>query len=150
MQNNLPKWFMPLIMALAIIGFLDATFLTVEHYLNATPPCSILSGCEEVTTSKYNQIFGIPVALLGSLYYGYVIVMSILFLDLKKNIFLSLITYGSIVAFLFSMWFLYAQVFLIGAICIYCMASVITSSSIFGLSIYRERLMYNIKHEQNP
>ncbi len=44
------------------VGFVDAMYLTVEHYVNAIPPCSIGS-CETVLTSQYASVLGLPVSL---------------------------------------------------------------------------------------
>ena len=44
----------------ALIGFADASYLTVEHYRNVIPPCTT-SGCETVLTSSYSTILhGFP------------------------------------------------------------------------------------------
>jgi len=54
-------------LVLSAIGFLDATYLTVEHYRGEIPPCAIIGGCEAVLTSPQAKIADVPVALLGSL-----------------------------------------------------------------------------------
>ena len=58
-----------IVLVIAIIGFADAGYLTIEHYNNVIPPCSITHGCEQVLTSEFSTIVGIPVALLGMIYY---------------------------------------------------------------------------------
>jgi len=50
-------------LAVSAVGFLDATYLTVEHYRVGIPPCAIL-GCEIVLTSAQSRIAGVPVALV--------------------------------------------------------------------------------------
>jgi len=52
----------------ALLGFVDATYLTVEHYRGVVPPCTT-AGCEIVLTSEYSVLFGVPTALFGSVYY---------------------------------------------------------------------------------
>ncbi len=60
---------------LSFLGFLDATYLTIVHYKNVLPPCSIAHGCEIVLTSKYAMLGPLPVALIGVLFYLTMIVL---------------------------------------------------------------------------
>lgn len=59
---------------LGFLGFLDAVYLTVLHYKNAIPPCT-LSGCETVLTSHYATLAGIPISLIGAIYYLLVVIL---------------------------------------------------------------------------
>lgn len=131
----IPKWIIYTIIIVSIIGFLDATYLTAKHYLDAPIPCSVFQGCEKVTTSEYATVFGIPVALGGSLYYLVIFLLSVAYLDLKNSKFLALVPWISIVGFLSSVWFVYLQLFVIKAICPYCMLSALTSTILFILGM---------------
>ena len=53
----------------AIIGLGDSIYLTVHHYTNEQVPCSIITGCEQVLTSEYAEIGGIPTAAFGAFAY---------------------------------------------------------------------------------
>src|SRR5579872_6247498 len=53
---------------LGFLGFLDATYLTILHYKNTIPPCT-LHGCEVVLSSVFATIGGVPIALIGAGYY---------------------------------------------------------------------------------
>ncbi len=123
--------------ALSFLGFLDATYLTVKHFQNTVPPCTLLSGCETVTTSNYAEIFGIPVALLGTIYYLTVFLLTIIYFDTTKESVLKTAAYLSFIGLLASGWFVFAQAFLLGAWCLYCLFSSITSTLLFltGLGI---------------
>ena len=63
----------------SFFGFLDATYLTINHYQGKIPPCSIVVGCEIVTTSRYSLFLNIPVALIGAIYYLTVFVLTVLY-----------------------------------------------------------------------
>lgn len=115
----------------ALLGFSDATFLAVEHYRGVVPPCGIVAGCATVTTSKYSFILGIPVALLGALYYLSVLLLGVATLESGNKKFLKLAAVFTPVGFLFSAWFVFLQLFVIHAICIYCMGSAISSTILF-------------------
>jgi uncharacterized membrane protein len=54
---------------LALAGFLDAAYLTAHHYAGQAVACGPDGGCEAVLTSRYAEIGGIPVAVIGLGYY---------------------------------------------------------------------------------
>ncbi|MGC9974743.1 MAG: vitamin K epoxide reductase family protein, partial [Gaiellaceae bacterium] len=53
---------------LALIGAGIAGYLTYTHF-KGTPPVCLTGGCEVVQRSRWSELFGIPVALLGLLAY---------------------------------------------------------------------------------
>lgn len=65
MQNQFKKykWLVLGFLILGFLGFLDATYLTVKHYLGTPINCSIFEGCEKVTTSQYATVGGVPVSV---------------------------------------------------------------------------------------
>ncbi len=136
----LSNWLPITFLIISAIGFIDATYLTTQHFLGAPVACSILKGCEQVTTSPYSLIFGIPVSLLGSLYYLTILILSVIYLDSKKIKFLNIIAKITPFGFLASLYFVYLQIFVIKAICLYCMGSATTSTLlfIFGLIFLRK------------
>ena len=131
----IPNWLPTAIFVLALIGFSDAVYLTVEHYARVIPPCTI-GGCESVLTSRYSNFFGTPVSLFGSLYYLLIMVFSILYFDTKKEIFLRIPFLASVIGFICSVWFMFTMIFIIKAFCPYCTVSAATSIIIFALSYY--------------
>lgn len=118
-----------------LIGFLDAAYLTAEHYLGGVPPCLVLEGCEKVLTSPYATVWGVSIALFGAIYYLTIIILTFLYLDTNKLINLKLAAYLAGVGFLASLGFIYLQIFVIGAICFYCMVSALTSTTLFILGL---------------
>lgn len=137
LQQFLSKYIIVFIV-IAGLGFADAMFLSVEHYLGVIPPCSI-GGCEKVTTSEYADIFGIPVAYTGALYYVALLVLLLLFIDFKKVIFVKGIFALTTIGFLFSLYFTFLQFFVIKAICPYCLFSALTSTALFLLCCWGAR-----------
>lgn len=115
-------------LALSFLGLADAGYLAIAHFQNATPRCFLASGCDIVTTSPYAVVFGVPVALVGALYYLAVFLLSVAFLDTKRPLFLkaaSLLAWGG---FAVSLLFIFIQLFVLHAICTYCMISAGTSA----------------------
>jgi uncharacterized membrane protein len=119
------------LLIVALLGFADATYLTVEHYQGVIPPCSVVSGCETVLTSAYSVIAGVPVSLLGAVFYFIVLVGVFSFLESKKTVLLKWSLLFTIFGILFSLWFIYVQAFILGAWCLYCLGSALTSTILF-------------------
>jgi uncharacterized membrane protein len=121
------------LLIVALFGFADATYLSVKHYSGTPLACSIFEGCEKVTSSRYAVIAGIPLALGGAIYYFVVIILTVAYLDTRKMAVLLMTARLTVVGFLASAWFVYLQLFVIRAICPYCMLSAIASTALFGL-----------------
>ncbi len=123
------------------LGFLDATFLTAEHYLGPLLGCPIFGGCDKVLVSPYSAVGGIPVALLGAIYYLAIFVLGVAYLDTERTRILRFAASLTPLGFLASLWFLYLQLFVIKALCFYCLISLITSTLLFVLGLLmRSRL----------
>ena len=130
------NWLLFFFPALGAVGFADATYLTVKHFLGTPIPCAILQGCEQVTNSRYAAIFGVPVALLGAFYYLTILVLAVIYLDSRKPSVLKLLACITPFGFLASLWFVFLQIFIIKAICLYCMVSAATSTLLFIFGMY--------------
>lgn len=115
----------------SFIGFLDALYLTVRHYQGLAVPCSVFEGCEIVTKSEYAIILGVPLALVGVLYYLGIFLLVVLYADQQKGSILRVIGHIAVLGFIASLWFLYLQLFVIKALCIYCVISGIMATLLF-------------------
>lgn len=131
----IPKWVPIVLLIVAIIGFADATYLTVEHFRNVIPPCTT-GGCETVLTSQYSSVAGIPVSLFGAVFYLIIAILMIIFLDTKKELAIRLSSLLSILGALASLYFIVLMVFVIKEFCQYCALSALTSLTIFAFSVY--------------
>lgn len=120
----------------SVVGFLNATYLSVEHFMGNIPPCVVTSGCSTVLTSEWSIVLGIPIALLGALFYLLLMVLTIVFLKTKKSAYLltaSFITFLGITA---SICLMILQIFVIKSLCLYCTISAITSLILFMIALY--------------
>lgn len=133
--HHVPKWVPFVLLLVAFIGFADATYLTVEHYQNKLPPCTI-GGCETVLSSEYAIVLGVPVALLGAMYYLAILISVFLFIDMKKDMFLQAPLLFTSLGVLASLWFVYLQLFVIHAFCPYCAVSGLTTTVLFIILLY--------------
>ena len=140
MQSRTLNILLWVIIFFSLIGFADSVFLYAKR-LSGTPiPCFITSGCDTVSKSPYSVVFGVPLALLGVIFYLTIGFLALLYLD-TKNIFVSkLIPIATTLGFLSSAYFIYIQKFKIGAFCIYCILSAIISTILFalGMVVYKK------------
>lgn len=135
LSQPLPSWLIWGFIIFSFSGFLDATYLTVSHYMGTELNCTILNGCGTVTASEYSLIAGIPVALLGCFFYLTMLIGSLVYLDTRHRFALKLISWLPFTGLAASAWFVYLQFFVIKALCQYCMLSAITSSLLFILAV---------------
>ena len=124
-----------LLLILSFLGFLDATYLTITHYLKTIPPCSILSGCEFVVTSQFSTIFGIPLALLGAIYFFALFYLSIAILTSQNKLFSKILNKLAYFGLLISLFLFLLQALIIKAYCQYCIFSEIVILFIFVFSL---------------
>lgn len=131
LKKTLPSWLIWGFIIVSFVGFIDSTYLTIEHYRGSSVDCFVSTGCDTVTTSEYSIVFGIPLALLGVLYYLTVFFTAILYAD-TKNKYLAYFLPLAVTAGLFcSVYFVYLQLWVLKAICEYCMVSAIGSAILF-------------------
>jgi len=105
---------------LDVAGLAIASYLSVVELGGGVPACGPIKGCEEVALSEYSRIGGVPVAVFG-------VVLSLILLTLaiawwRTNLYgLLLAHYGlSLAGVLFEAYFIYLQVAVIKAVCVWC------------------------------
>lgn len=131
---------LPLVAAVvALVGLIDAIYLTLHHYTGEKVPCSVTGGCETVLSSKFAEIGGVPLALFGALAYFTVFSLATLtaFGDDRMWKFLSIVV--ALMA-IFSLWLVYLQAFVIGAFCQFCLLSAGTTFTLLSLVIIKQLL----------
>ena len=120
------------IAAACLAGIAIAAYLTYVHYSHTAPVCTT-GGCEKVQKSKYAELAGVPVALLGLI--TYVFLLGAAFrrgLDAAfAGVVVALIGVG------FSGYLLWAQLGPIGAICQWCLGNDLTISVVAALYVVR-------------
>ncbi len=119
---------------LAVVGLADSAYLTWEHYQEVTPPCTTgfsFVDCGVVLRSKYAEIGGVPLAGLGMLHYGMLVLVLLTSIKYRQARYLAVLM--SVSGLFASAYFVYLQLFVIRAICLYCMVSAIDSLILFGI-----------------
>lgn len=133
------KILLGIFLIIAFVGFVDAFYLTINYYSNSIPPCFVAQGCDVVTTSQYAKLLGIPIALLGTLYYLFVFSLGLYYLDKKSLAVLGALPIITAVGFIFSLYLVYLQLFVLKALCIYCLFSAGSSTSLFLISLFLKK-----------
>ena len=106
--------------ALSMAGLLISAYLTWIHYMGVAPICVGGSGgCETVQTSSYATILGVPVAVVGLM--GYSGLLFSASLRGAAGVYLGFLV--ALVGTFFSAYLTYLEVFVIHAICEWCVAS---------------------------
>lgn len=125
---------------LALAGALDSAYLTWVHYSRSQPFCAGVGDCELVNTSAYAQVMGLPVALLGL--GGY---LAILGLGLARwrggaSLFLDLALFGlALSGAAYSAYLTYIELFVLQAICIWCVVSALLITAILVVCVIKLR-----------
>jgi uncharacterized membrane protein len=119
---------------LALIGIGIAGYLTWVHYAGLQPVCvGGGGGCERVQSSRWAELAGIPVAVLGLA--GYVAILASL--ALPEDLGALVATFLSLVGFGFSCWLTYVEIVKIDAICQWCVASAVVMTALALVSVAR-------------
>ncbi len=127
----------PVIFGLA--GLSVASYVYIKKKTARPMVCPLNGECEVVTTSKYSKFFGIPVELLGILYYGlivFVYVLHNLIPWLLSDTVLFFVVGMTIGAFIFSLYLIFIQAFVLKKWCTWCLFSAGFSTFIFITAIF--------------
>jgi uncharacterized membrane protein len=126
-------------LVLALLGALDATYLLVYKLTNNNAMCLGNGGCHDVNFSPYSEIGGIPVSLFGLA--AFLLIAFILILEPRSKIVKengSLAIFGiSLAGVAFTAYLTWLELYVIHAICPFCVASAVLIALIFILAIIR-------------
>ncbi len=128
------RWVPWTLAALAYAGFVVSTYLTIVHYRGYVSPCYVVQGCETVQTSKYSVVLGVPVALVGAVFFGLVFYLAVGLLRSRR---LQLVRAFKVLAFLGALAIIplfLLQAIVLKAFCSYCLATEVIMLAIWILS----------------
>ena len=111
----------------SLVGLVDAIYLTVEHLSGNTLRCTIITGCSEVLSSPYASVKGMPLAGLGAIAYFTVFSAATLAAFGYKGAGKFAMLVSSLM-FLFTLWLIYLQAFVIKAFCQFCLLSALVTT----------------------
>jgi len=118
-------------------GFVLSLYIRHMKRSDKSQVCLPGSDCKRVITSEYSQFFGIPLEIMGMLYYG-IVFFTYAALILYPNFVYEEIVFGAMaltsIAFLFSIYLVFIQAFALKQWCMWCLLSAVFSSIIFIVS----------------
>jgi uncharacterized membrane protein len=145
-----PRWLVISSFALTLAGLGLSIYLTITHYTDqATLFCQQNSvvNCLKVTTSPESEIFGIPVAVLGLVFF---VPMTVLNSPWGWRSQLPLVRWlrltGVAVGLIFVVYLVSAELVLIGSICEYCTGVHIVTIALFIVVVTGQ---YRMSHREN-
>lgn len=145
-MHNIPRWVLIFMLVVALFGFADAAYLSAEYFTGGTPVCTVIQGCDIVTTSAYARIGPMPIALLGAVYYLALIVGLVVYLDKRNVRWLQRVALLPILGFGFTLYLVYLMAFVIDAWCIYCLGSATTTTLLLGFSVFVLQRTRDVSH----
>ncbi|NJO79101.1 MAG: vitamin K epoxide reductase family protein [Cyanobacteria bacterium RM1_2_2] len=145
------RWSRPIIGAVAGLGMLNTGYLTVTKLFGGDAACPT-SGCQQVLSSQYAQVFGLPLSLFGFLAYAGILALALapLAVNPDKNKPLRnelenwtwlLLFLGATAMLIFSGYLMFIMatkfvaVYGTGGLCFYCIASALFALTIFILTL---------------
>jgi uncharacterized membrane protein len=140
-----PRWLVATSLGIAVAGLLVAGYLTVEHFTASTTlacPDTGVVNCTKVTTSEQSKVFGVPVALLGLAFF---VVMVVACLPMMWRDQRPFIRYGRLgfatLGVIFVAYLVYAELFVIDAICLWCTAVHVLTVALFAVIAFGTALL---------
>ncbi|MGD0282754.1 MAG: vitamin K epoxide reductase family protein [Dissulfurispiraceae bacterium] len=116
-----------LMLLFALIGTADAFYDSYKIYNSQMLWCpQSMDGCNTVANSPYARIFDVPLGYFGVIFYLYMSALAALlaFDPFSRGLRLGALIYTA-TGVSFSIYFLYLEVAVIHAFCIYCMISAV-------------------------
>jgi len=129
------------IFVLGVSGFFLSKYIYNKKRQGNPLVCPVRFDCNTVVNSDYSRILGIPVEILGMVYYVFIALSHFLFLVIPNSspqILILFMVIASFLAFLFSIYLIGVQVFVLKKGCSWCFVSAFLCILIFifTLSIY--------------
>ena len=125
------------LLVLSIIGVVTSGYLTYDHYAAGNSFCDISAtvSCSLVNSSAFSELFNIPVAALGILWFVYLFLFSCKLLKKDDPVFKKGLLYLSLLGLGFIIYMVIAEIIL-QALCPTCTFIHILVLIILGISLY--------------
>lgn len=131
------------IFILGLTGFFIARYIRIHKTKNRPLVCPVRFNCHAVVHSNYAKFLGLPVELLGMLYYMFIVVTygffifnPLIFSFVSVDILNIFMISASLLAFLFSAYLIAVQIFILKKGCSWCIVSAFICFVIFILASF--------------
>ena len=133
------RWLYGASWVLGGIGLIDSIYLAWLKFSGNVASCAGIGNCESVNTSRYSEIAGIPIAIFG--FFGYLVVLILLSVERWKPEHkgsILLLEFGvTLVGTIYSIYLTYVEIWILRAICPFCVLSALVIASLFVRTIIR-------------
>ena len=133
------KWLYRASVSLVVLGLLVSIYMTIYKVTSNNAMCLGSGDCSTVNASKYSEVNGIPVAVLGVL--GYAAILAVHYFENRNRFFKqnsTLMIFGmALTGFIFTVWLIYIEIALLKAICPFCVTSQAAMTIIFIIAVTR-------------
>jgi uncharacterized membrane protein len=120
----------------AFLGMVDTFYLSAKG--SQPVPCRITGGCNDVLTSPYSKVAGVPLSTIGLLFYLSIFSLAV-FQAFGVADSLRWVFWLALPGLAISMVLVGIQAFVLHAYCEYCLASALLETTIFFLSPWPKR-----------
>jgi uncharacterized membrane protein len=137
--QGLPRWTVPASLGLALAGLGVSIYLTIEHFTApGTAACPLGEGntCAQVTTSAQSRFIGIPVAVLGIVFFGTLLALCLpqVWALRDARVYRARIAAAGL-GLVFVLYLIFAEIFLIEAICLWCTIVHLITFALFSVIV---------------
>lgn len=125
--------FVTTFLVLSIVGTVNAGYLAYRHYRRKPLVCPLDHDCSVVTESRWASIFGVRNEVLGLIFYAGNVLAMVAALSapsLSSQLYF-LLAAADAAGFLFSLFLVYLQIFVIKDYCFYCIISAFLALLLF-------------------
>lgn len=122
----------------ALLGLAAAAYLTVEHFSSSSSlacPETATINCTKVTTSSYSHVLGVPVALAGLVYFAVMVALVTPPAWARRRLDVARVA-GGVAGVISVCYLLWAELFEIDAICLWCTVVHICTVWLFGAVLW--------------
>jgi len=124
---------------LAVLGAADSFYLLIYKLTGNNRMCLGNGGCHNVNFSPYAEIYGIPISAIGLA--AYLVMAAMVLLEPRIRLLRDnnpLLLFGmTLIGVAFSLYLTYLELYVIHAVCPFCVTSAIVISLMFILAIIR-------------
>lgn len=135
-----PRWPTVAGSAISWVGLAISAYLTVLHFQGSTPICPAFASvvdCQAVVTSRWSTILWVPVPLLGVLFFAAMLALQSPSAWRSRNRRLRRTrVVAATVGVAMVLWLLYAELFLVGRICLWCTTVHVLTFALFCTTVF--------------
>ena len=135
--TGLPRWVVPSTLGLGLAGLGVSIYLTVEHFTSPDQlacPIGASTNCTTVTTSAQSRFIGIPVAVLGLVFFVTLLVLCLprFWTTSAVRVWQARLAVAAL-GMLFVLYLIFSEIFLIRAICQWCTVVHVLTFALFAV-----------------